>query len=616
MAMIATIFDLWTTFLTNPNPAYRTYYWIVQCISFITMHILPMLFCIFIIETTHFLDRVSVKTATIIKHYIAVPYLLEFITIILTPFLSKHITLIFTLDENNQYIRGSVFFSLLYFFTGAYFFFTGVILFLSRKKIPPKKFFFMWFFIILILGSVGIQFVSPRYLVQCYGISLGTILLCCFVQTPEDYIDGSTNLFNLNSFILYVSKTVRRNRQFNCISVVINDTSFLANTYGVNRLNTLFSDIGTYLTDELKKVLSFSIGQGQFCLIVKNQYRSQTEQIINDLLFRFNRSWIFDGIEYKITPTICTIDCPSDAASADDIIAITTLISEDYSYTKKIINAKNIDLDFKKRSIYVEHALQNAIEQNRFSVFYQPIYSTHEKKIIGAEAIIRLMDHKERYLYAEEFLPIAEKTGNVLAIGEYTFNSLCNTLSEINTTAYGIKKINVNLSVAQCMQENLAAQLLLTQEKYHIPASLINLEITETAASQRPENLLKNMEYLSAAGITLTLDNFGAGYSNLDYLLSLPFRVVKINKSLIKSAYSDIQANKALSSIISMIHGMGMTVMADGIETPEQAEWLTNSGCDFLQGPFYSKPIPKEDFLSLMAKINQNFTELKRKTGR
>ena len=150
------------------------------------------------------------------------------------------------------------------------------------------------------------------------------------------------------------------------------------------------------------------------------------------------------------------------------------------------------------------------------------------------------------------------------------------------------------------MQEILAEQILKINSIYQIPPSVINLEITETAAAHTPEILLKNMQDLADAGFELSLDDYGSGYSNMSYMLNLPFKMIKIDKYIVWAAFTDKRAEKALAATIKMIKEIGMTVLAEGVETPEQAEWLTASGCDYLQGFYFSRPIPKDEFLAIM----------------
>ena len=231
--------------------------------------------------------------------------------------------------------------------------------------------------------------------------------------------------------------------------------------------------------------------------------------------------------------------------------------------------------------------------------------------LIGAEALIRFRNSEQNMISPEEFIPVSERTGDILRIGEFVFDSVCKMLSLIDVEQYGIKKIDINLSVAQCMQDALADKFSSLRTIYGILASIINLEITETAAAHTPDVLLKNMQKLSAEGMELSLDDYGSGYSNMNYLLTLPFKMVKIDKNIVWSAYGNLRTQTALSATIKMIHELGMTVLAEGVETQEQCEWLSQLGCDYLQGYYFSKPLKKEDFLDMMLKsVEEHSSEL------
>ena len=299
---------------------------------------------------------------------------------------------------------------------------------------------------------------------------------------------------------------------------------------------------------------------------------------------------------------LCIIQCPDDAASPEDVIDLISITTDSERYGTAVVYASEINIEHKRRTSYIEYSLRSGLFENRFEVYYQPIYSTKKKKLIGAEALIRLRDEEGQFISPEVFIPIAEKTGTILRIGEFVFESVCKTLSEIDLESCGIEKIDVNLSVAQCMQEILADQLLTIISMYKLPKSIINMEITETAMAHTPEVLLHNIEKLVEAGIEFSLDDYGSGYSNMNYMLTLPFSMIKIDKGIVWSAFSDKRACLALKSTIKMISELGMAVLAEGVETKEQAEWLSELGCDYLQGFYFAKPMPKKDFIELMKK--------------
>lgn len=210
---------------------------------------------------------------------------------------------------------------------------------------------------------------------------------------------------------------------------------------------------------------------------------------------------------------------------------------------------------------------------------------------------MRLNDKRLGFIPPDEFIPIAEKNGTIIPIGMLVFRNVCEFISAANLQSRGIHFIEVNLSVAQCMQKMLAEQLLEVLEEYQLPTSCINLEITETAAAYSTENLAANMNKLAGTGIHFSLDDYGTGYSSMSSMLELPFDLVKIDKEIISSLDNE-RAIIAMNSTISMLKQLRLGIVAEGVETEEQVRFLTEMGCDYLQGYYFSKPVPAEIFLS------------------
>ena len=241
------------------------------------------------------------------------------------------------------------------------------------------------------------------------------------------------------------------------------------------------------------------------------------------------------------------------------------------------------------------------------SVYYQPIYSCEKQRITGAEALVRMKDEKGNFISPEDFIPIAEKNGCIYRIGEFVFDSVCRTMKKIEPEYYGIEKIDVNLSVMQCMQRNMAESLLSIAQSYKVDLKHINFEITETASADYPEVLKQNMLKFDEAGIELSLDDYGSGYANMNYMISLPFKMIKIDKGIVWAAFSSAKVMMALRATITMIKSLGMTVLAEGVETEEQKIWLEENGCDFLQGYYFSRPIPQDEYVELLeTQITEN----------
>ena len=614
VAFVATSFDLLTTLMRGYGTSiHRNVYWIAHCFAFTTMNFLPLGYLIYCISLTKVVERTSAKKQIYMWISTIVPYFLQLILIWSTPLVSETKILAFSLDANNIYTRGDFWFYIIYAGTIYYIIYAVTILTIHKKELDRGIYFTVLSYIFMMVISVLLQLFFPNLLLLSFGISLAAIMFSTFIQNPKAYVDNVTELFNQDAFFSYTNGLYRRKQEFLCVSVVLDDTVFLSNNFGIDYLNQFTKAIADAFKNEkdFKNATSFYIRQGQYCLIWKNYGFRDVEKIIFNLRVLFNRTWTPENKRMKLYSSICVIECPQDAENVEALMKMVNLVAEDSKYKQGIVYGRNIDFENKLRSVDIEHSLRNALMENRFEVYYQPIYSTTEEMLIGAEALIRFRNSEQNLISPEEFIPVSERTGDILRIGEFVFDSVCKMLSLIDVEQYGIKKIDINLSVAQCMQDALADKFSSLRTIYGIPASIINLEITETAAAHTPDVLLKNMQKLSAEGMELSLDDYGSGYSNMNYLLTLPFKMVKIDKNIVWSAYGNLRTQTALSATIKMIHELGMTVLAEGVETQEQCEWLAQLGCDYLQGYYFSKPLKKEDFLDMMLKsVEEHSSEL------
>ena len=270
----------------------------------------------------------------------------------------------------------------------------------------------------------------------------------------------------------------------------------------------------------------------------------------------------------------------------------------------QIIRISDLDISDKKRKNDIKEAIDKAIENNSFKVYYQPIYSKSKGRIISCEALVRLYDNKLGFIPPDEFIPISEENGTILKIGEFVFEEVCRFLHKGTAKKYGIEYIQVNLSVIQCMQSNLVKDFTEIMNKYDVSPSDICLEITETASAYTPHVMENNIRAFSDMGIRFALDDFGTGYCNISYLLNYPFRFIKLEKEIVWASFKSENAHIAIESMVAMVKKLKMNIVAEGVETSEQLEILLDMGCNFIQGYYFSRPVPENDFLEVLEKQN------------
>ena len=287
--------------------------------------------------------------------------------------------------------------------------------------------------------------------------------------------------------------------------------------------------------------------------------------------------------------------------SLDDLLKFLSYVRNEYDeQTGQMFCINDTIVDNYNKQHLIEVEIENALEQDRIEVFLQPIYSNHKKHFTSAEALVRIRKETGELIAPNHFISIAEESGQILKIGERVFEKVCEFLKNNNVEQLGIEYIEVNFSVIQCEQENLASRLLDIVRKYNIEPRLINLEITETASVSARAILLKNMETLIANGFSFSLDDFGSGESNLMYVVEMPVSIIKFDYYMTKAFFQSQKAQHVVRSVIKMAHDMGIKLVAEGIETKEEIDVMYREDIDYIQGFYYSKPLPMDNALEFL----------------
>jgi EAL domain-containing protein (putative c-di-GMP-specific phosphodiesterase class I) len=249
----------------------------------------------------------------------------------------------------------------------------------------------------------------------------------------------------------------------------------------------------------------------------------------------------------------------------------------------------------------VAELVEQAIMDNSIEIYFQPIYSLEKGRVTSLEVLSRLKDKDKNFINPEFFIHVAEENGDILKLGEQIYRKACIFATQNRIFDMGIEDININLSPVQCCYEELAADLIRIAGEYDIPMSRMHLEITESGIMDKTE-IRDTLDTLRSSGAKIALDDFGTGYSNISSIVSLPVDFVKIDKSLVWS-YGRGE-NKYLDQLVPMIHAEGKRIISEGIETQEHIDIFKRLHGDFLQGYFYSKPLPEQEFIQYLITTN------------
>jgi diguanylate cyclase (GGDEF)-like protein/PAS domain S-box-containing protein len=244
----------------------------------------------------------------------------------------------------------------------------------------------------------------------------------------------------------------------------------------------------------------------------------------------------------------------------------------------------------------LETSLRQALGQNQFQLYYQPQIDIVSGRVVGLEALLRWHHPKQGMIAPDRFIPLAEKTGLIIPIGEWVLREACRQVA----TQHGLK-VAVNLSARQFHQQDLVAMTRRILDETGMPPANLELEITESALIYDVELAINTMEQLNDLGVSVSLDDFGTGYSSLSYLKRFPIDMLKIDKSFIDEVTTDPGSNVIVKTIIVMAHSLGLKVIAEGVETKEQLAMLREHGCDQAQGYLIARPLPCQEALEVAA---------------
>ena len=258
--------------------------------------------------------------------------------------------------------------------------------------------------------------------------------------------------------------------------------------------------------------------------------------------------------------------------------------------------------------LQMEADLHDALENDELELFYQPQINTDNRKVIAAEALIRWRHKKHGLVPPIRFIPLAEETGLIQLLGKYVLEQAIKKTSSWNQQGYNLS-VGINLSARQFMQPDLVEQIELLIQQYGINPGKIDLEITETIAMQDAENSISKMHHLKELGVKLSMDDFGTGYSSLSYLHRFPLDVLKIDRSFVKDILGGSDEGAIARAVIAMAHSMNLKVIAEGVETEEQFEFLKSHGCEVVQGYLISRPLPADEFEIFLSKQDNLATE-------
>ncbi len=344
------------------------------------------------------------------------------------------------------------------------------------------------------------------------------------------------------------------------------------------------------------------IGGDEFTLIYHYTDNHELIEKIEEIQNRLHLPFIFDGYEFIITTSMGISLFPDDGTSLDMLMNFADNAMFQAKQSRNGFCIHNRDaIDNNLERIHIQSELPKAIVKQEFSVVYQPKHHLSDHRLIGAEALIRWKHPEMGHVSPAKFIPIAEEMGLIHSIGEWVLIQVCEQIKRWESLGFQFP-VSVNLSVHQFRDERIVENIQGIIERFDIKPSLLELEITESMAMDI-QKALPILEALSHLGVLISIDDFGTGYSSLNYLKNLPVHQLKIDKSFVDDIMLDSWDAAIISTVVTLAHNLNMKVIAEGVETADQAEKLHEMNCDEAQGYYFHKPLQLEEFNDLLKSI-------------
>jgi diguanylate cyclase (GGDEF)-like protein/PAS domain S-box-containing protein len=416
--------------------------------------------------------------------------------------------------------------------------------------------------------------------------------------------DTLTDLPNRTLFLDRAQNALDRASRLGCrVAVLIMDIDKfkdINNTFGHDAGNELIKVV-TARTKSLMRATDTMarLGDDEFGILLENIGDIDTAgRLVRRMLHTLSAPIDLAGRKVKVTASIGISAYPDDDLHLENLLrhaelAMYRVKSEGGGGFKYFDHAMDDEI---RRRVSLEQDLRDAIKNNQLWLAYQPQMDLRTGKIVGAEALLRWTHPKRGLVSPGDFIPIAESSGLILPIGDWVISEICNQASAWFADGMPKLQFGINVSGHQFKHRSVGVQVLDQLKRSGLDIEDVDLEITETVAMERTHQVTQNVGALTDAGVSISMDDFGTGYSSLSNLQHFPVRRLKVDGSFVRGIGSDAGDEKIVEAVIGLGHSLRLSVIAEGVETESQVQFLRARDCDEIQGFLISKPLPADDF--------------------
>ena len=426
------------------------------------------------------------------------------------------------------------------------------------------------------------------------------------------YYDILTGLYNRNYFVRLLGEFLRNAEKDKCKVAVMfidfDDFRRVNDGMGLIAGDDLVQLFGQYLSDLMSDHVVIShFSTDIYCIAIYDPCGARSVETIYQVIKkRLEKPFkLMDGQEVTMTVSVGVSEYPEAATGALELIncAEIVMFKAKSRGKDKIQYFEGAILEEFLQTVTIQTKLREVVFEQNFTMHFQPQYYTGGKKLRGVEALIRWKDNKGDMISPAVFIPIAEKNGTIVPIGNWVIEKSVQDYVEWRSKYHYPLILSINVSSVQCKQKDFIDSLMQILEKYDVSPGDIEIEITETILIEDFDYISKRLSELREIGVKISLDDFGTGFSSLSYLKGLPIDTLKIDKTFVDTLLTDVNTKIITESIVLMVKRLGYETIAEGVETEAQFEYLKGLGCDTIQGYYLGRPMPAEEIENLLADL-------------
>jgi len=453
-----------------------------------------------------------------------------------------------------------------------------------------------------VIAAICIVFQHIYKDLQLNGMFMAIVNMVIFIsfQTRRSEVDSLTFIGNRNCFFEELSLRIASRQYFQVVLVCLKQFSLINEKFSYKKGDEFLYNIARELDHILPGAKAFRFGNVEFAVLLPFAAEEEAAEGLKKIQERFEERWELGAVGSYIQAYFTDVIYKGQEWNATQIMEY---LESGIHYAKKEPGGlRRFDtrlLEQLNRRKRILEIMETSIRERRFKVWYQPVFNLKTNRFSSAEALLRLRDYDSKPVSPSEFIPLAEETGLIDDLSWIVLEEVCMLLGQMGDK---IDSISINLSMQQFEDRNLSGRIHECLNRSGLSPDKLKIEVTERVLLQDMDYMKMMMEEMSGEGFGFYLDDFGTGYSNISCALSLPFEFIKLDRSLLVRVTGDSKTQVFVRSMVETFHAMGQKIVAEGVEDEEQIELLRQFGVDCVQGYYYGRPMPEDEFRAVITK--------------